>query len=154
MDARFPCLVLVVGLLTAAIGESQAAVGGEDHGSAVEARMQEVQRPSPALADTSDEGLGIGGFVLNETFSVVGSNFYDAFYDAWTEPDDASLYTVYVREEPTPQFGARVVVEVGDTKIFQTFLRPNARRTKKAGRQAAQRAQFYVREYYEPREVY
>jgi Curli assembly protein CsgE. len=85
---------------------------------------------------------------------VVGSNFYSAFYDAWTEPDDASLYTVYVREEPTPQFGARVIVEVGDTPIFQTFLRPNARRTEKAGQQAAQRARLYVRKYHEPREVY
>lgn len=105
-------------------------------------------------ADTTDEGLGIGGFVLNETFSVVGDNFYSAFYNAWSEPDDASLYTLHVREEPTPQFGARVVVEVGDAVVFRTFLRPNLLRTRRAAEQAAQRAQLYIREYHQPRQIY
>jgi hypothetical protein len=154
MDVRLLCSFLVVGLLAASVGETQAASGVGPRTDAQVADSRRNYTPHSAEADTTDDGVGIGGFVLNETFSVVGRNFYDAFYGAWTEPDDASLYTVYVREEPTPQFGARVIVEVGDTKIFQTFLRPNARRTKKAGQQAAQRAQFYVREYYEPREVY
>lgn len=106
------------------------------------------------VVDTTDDELGIGGFVLNETFSVVGSNFYDAFYSAWTKPEGASLYRVYVREEPTPQFGARVVVEVGDTVIFRAFLRPNARQTQKAAQRAARRTLLYIREYHEPRDVY
>ncbi len=112
------------------------------------------QAPEATAADTSDVPIGLGGFVLDETFSVVGSNFYGAFYNAWTEPDDAALYTVRVREEPTPQFGARVIVEVDDTMIFQAFLRPNAHRTAQAARQAARRTRFYVKEVYEPREVY
>jgi hypothetical protein len=152
MDARLLCSVFAVGLLAMGVGQSQPAPGIGKRADVP--ATDRPQRSQPAEVDTTDDGVGIGGFVLNETFSVVGRNFYDAFYGAWTEPDDASLYTVYVREEPTPQFGARVIVEVGDTKIFQTFLRPNARRTEEAGQKAAQRARFYVREYYEPREVY
>jgi hypothetical protein len=154
MDVRLLCSLLAVGLLTVGACESRATSGVGNRADAQVADFQQGQTPLSVEADTTDDGVGIGGFVLNETFSVVGRNFYDAFYGAWTEPDDASLYTVYVREEPTPQFGARVIVEVGDTKIFQTFLRPNARRTTKAARQAAQRTELYVREYHEPRDVY
>ena len=121
-------------------------------GRAAQART--AAAPPPAPPDTTAPELGLGGFVLDETFSVVGSNFYGAFYSTWTEPDEAALYTVRVREEPTPQFGAHVMVEVDDTTIFQTFLRPNAQRTAQAARQAARRTRFYVNEVYEPREVY
>ena len=104
--------------------------------------------------DRSQRGVGVGGFVMNETFSVVGNDFYAAFYGAWSEPEDASLYTVSVREEPSPQFGARLTVEVGDTVIFRTFLRPNNRKIQNAAQRAARRAQVYVKKYHEPREVY
>lgn len=103
---------------------------------------------------SSDQGVAIGGFVMNETFSVVGNDFYTAFYSAWSEPADATLYTVYVREEPSPQFGARLSVEVGDRTLFRTFLRPNNRKIQKAAQRAARRAHIYVKRYHEPREVY
>lgn len=121
-------------------------------GRAAQARTAAAWPPAPP--DTTAPELGLGGFVLDETFSVVGGAFYSAFYNAWTEPDEAALYTVRVREEPTHQFGAHVRVDVDDTTIFQTFLRPNARRTAQAARQAARRTRFYVKEVYEPREVY
>lgn len=139
-------------------GSSQAAARSVESPAVFSAQalsgLETVGTAFGTVADTTDGRLGIGGFVLDETFSVVGSNFYSAFYSAWSEPEDASLYTVHVREVPTPQFGARVVVEIGDVTIFQSFLRPNARRTRKAAQQAAQRARVYVKEYHEPRDVY
>jgi len=124
-------------------------------GSRVRSRNQQVgQRGEQGGRNRSERGVGIGGFVMNETFSVVGNDFYGAFYGAWSEPEDASLYTVSVREEPSPQFGARLTVEVGDTMIFRTFLRPNNRKIQKAAQRAAQRAHIYVKKYHEPRDVY
>lgn len=102
----------------------------------------------------AERDVTTGGFVMNETFSVIGNDFYSAFYGAWSEPEEAGLYTVYVREKPSPQFGARLSVEVDDTQIFRTFLRPNNRKIRQAAQQAAERAQVYVTEYHEPREVY
>lgn len=145
----------MLGPTTADMNRTLSSTPSTDGFDAPEVNGQRIKkRASSFPPDTSDKRLGIGGFVLDETFSVVGSKFYDAFYDAWTEPEGASLYTVRVREEPTPQFGARLIVEVGGTKVFQTFLRPNARRTKEAVQQATQRTELYVREYYEPRDVY
>jgi hypothetical protein len=96
----------------------------------------------------------IGGFVMNETFSVVGSDFYAAFYGAWSEPEGAEMYTVAVREEPAPRFGARLRVDIGDTVIFRTFLRPNNRKIRRAAQRAVRRAQVYLKKHHEPRSVY
>jgi len=108
----------------------------------------------PDRQGPASDGLTIGGFVMNETFSVVGSDFYAAFYSAWSEPESAEMYTVAVREEPAPRFGARLSVEIGDTVVFQTFLRPNNQKIQRGARQAVRRAQIYLKKHHEPREVY
>lgn len=120
-----------------------------------------VARIEPVVVAAEDpsksgrsEGIAIGGFVMDETFSVIGNDFYTAFYSAWSEPEDAEMYTVSVLEEPAPQFGARLRVEISDDVIFQTFLRPNNQKIEQAAQQAVQRAQTYLEKYHEPREVY
>lgn len=111
-------------------------------------------RHASPRSERSSENLSVGGFVMNETFSVIGSDFYTAFYSAWSEPEGAEMYTVNVHEEPAPQFGARLRVEISDTVIFQTFLRPNNQKIQQAAEQAVQRAQLYIEKYHEPRENY
>jgi len=122
---------------------------GRPDTTGVGAEASRTADPEPA-----SDALTIGGFVMNETFSVVGSDFYAAFYSTWSEPESAEMYTVSVREEPAPRFGARLTVEIGDTVIFRTFLRPNNQKIQRAARQAVRRAQIYLKKHYEPREVY
>jgi len=105
-----------------------------------------------AVQDTGD--VHLGGFVMNETFSVIGNDFYTAFYGAWSEPEGVSMYTVFVDEEPAPRFGARIRVKVDDTLLYQAFLRPNNGKIRRAARQAVGRVQLYLRKYHEPRTVY
>ena len=104
------------------------------------------------VQDTGD--VHLGGFVMNETFSVIGNDFYTAFYGAWSEPEGVSMYTVFVDEEPAPRFGARIRVKVDDTLLYQAFLRPNNGKIRRAARQAVRRAQLYLQKYHEPRTVY
>jgi len=113
-----------------------------------------AEAPRTDGQEPASDALTIGGFVMNETFSVVGSDFYAAFYGAWSEPENAEMYTVTVREEPAPRFGARLTVEVGDTVLFRTFLRPNNQKIQRAAQRAVRRTQVYLEKHHEPREVY
>ncbi len=137
-----------------------SAASSQKTGTAARTRPTEArQRGGASQPDGSPDrasarGVGVGGFVMNETFSVVGDDFYTAFYGAWSEPEEVGLYTVAVQEEPSPQFGARLAVHVDDTTIFRTFLRPNNRKIQDAAQRAAQRAHIYLKKYHEPREVY
>ncbi len=86
--------------------------------------------------------------------SVVGRTFYGAFYDHWEEPDNISGFQIRIREQPLPQFGSRLIVQVDDTHIFQSQFRPGSRDIRTAAQKAAQRAQYYLREFHEPRRIY
>jgi hypothetical protein len=135
----------------ASLQEDRTAARTRSSDTQPQGRASQSGDPSGGAAARS---VGIGGFVMNETFSVVGNDFYTAFYSAWSEPEEAGLYTVAVQEEPSPQFGARLTVHVDDTTIFRTFLRPNNRKIRKAAQTAAERARVYITKYYEPRHVY
>lgn len=112
--------------------------------------------PAADTEDVSPNGIAVGGLIANETFSVVGARFSRAFHDKWTEPEGLrhSQYTIRLQENPVPQFGAQVLVEIEGTLIFRAYLRPNRRQIQQAVQRAVQRATLYLQEYYEPREVY
>jgi len=100
------------------------------------------------------EGISMSGLVVDETHSVIGRDFYTQFQGHWTRPENVSDYTIRIRERPLPQFGSRLTVRVGQTTIFQGHLRPQYRQIDQAAQQAVARAQYYLTEFYEPREVY
>lgn len=115
---------------------------------------------SPASATGSEtstgrrSGISVGGFVLNETRSVIGVEFYNRFYDQWADPDGAANFTIRVREQPTPRLGTQVMVQVEEKTVFQARLRPQTRQIRRAAQQAVSRATLYLKKYYEPRRVY
>lgn len=115
--------------------------------------------PTSPVADSEDvapDGVSIGGLTVNETFSVIGARFAQAFNDKWTEPDGVQDlgYTITLSENPAPRLGAQVFVEIEGTALFQAYLRPNRRQIQQAAQRAVQRATLYLQKYYEPREVY
>lgn len=98
--------------------------------------------------------VSFGGFVMNETRSVIGDDFYDAFYSQWEAPDEASHFTVRIEEQPVPRFGTRVIVRVEETEVFQSYLKPRTREIEQAAREAVSRAGLYLQKYHRPRSVY
>lgn len=112
-----------------------------------------------AEADTGDvalNGIAVGGLVADETFSVVGARFSRAFRDRWSPPEEVSNanYTLRIRENPVPRFGAQLLVDIEGTILYQGYLRPNRQQIEQAARTAVKRATLYLQKYYEPREVY
>jgi hypothetical protein len=100
------------------------------------------------------EGISVAGLIIDRTHSVIGRDFKDAFHNHWTKPEDASSFTILIAERPLPQFGSQIRVSVGETAVYQGQLRPGYRQIEKAAQRAAARARYYLREFYEPREVY
>ena len=100
------------------------------------------------------DGIVFGGIVVDETFSVIGRDFYDTFYRRWEDPDDVASFTISIRERPQPRRSTRVTVAVEERVVFRSQLRPRPRTIQRAAQKAVARATLYLKKYYEPREVY
>jgi hypothetical protein len=120
------------------------------------ARAARQTRPASSSGASSGvkEGISVAGLIIDRTHSVIGRDFKDAFHNHWTKPEDASSFTILIAERPLPQFGSQIRVSVGETAVYQGQLRPGYRQIEKAAQRAAARARYYLREFYEPREVY
>ena len=110
--------------------------------------------PSGRASSGVKEGISVAGLIIDRTHSVIGRDFKDAFHNHWSKPEDASSFTILIAERPLPQFGSQIRVSVGETAVYQGQLRPGYRQIEKAAQRAAARARYYLREFYEPREVY
>ena len=120
---------------------------------------QSVAQPSPRQEGDSTgtsvlEGVTLDGIVINETSSTIGSDFYDVFYSRWQAPQGTSNFTVRIREQYTPSLGSVISVEVNGVAIYQGYLQPNFDEVEQAARQARSRTVRYLRQRYQPREVY
>jgi len=113
-----------------------------------------TEASSERAASPLNDGIAMAGLVIDRTHSVIGRDFRNAFNDHWVEPESVSNFSIYIQEQPLPQFGSRISVRVGETTVFTGTLRPDYRRIEQAARQAAMRARYYLEKYYEPREVY
>lgn len=105
-----------------------------------------AQDAAPDSVDMEAERLlipqsyGITDFVVDETRTTIGRDFYDVFYNAWEAPEGSVNYTVVVEEQPVPGFGTRLVVRVNDDVAFDTRLLPRYEEV----RDAALAAVFYT----------
>jgi hypothetical protein len=61
---------------------------------------------------------------------------------------------VRIREQYTPSLGSVISVEVNGVAIYQGYLQPNFDEVEQAARQARSRTVRYLRQRYQPREVY
>ncbi|WP_445664148.1 CsgE family curli-type amyloid fiber assembly protein [Fodinibius sp. AD559] len=82
------------------------------------------------------EGLGLGGMILDETRSKMGSNFYSVFYKHWEDPKDVQNFTITVSEQPMPSRGTMVQVEIDNQLVFKNRLEPRYYKTQQAAKQA------------------
>jgi len=83
------------------------------------------------------EGLGLGGMVLDETRSKMGSNFYSIFYNHWEAPEDAKSFTITISEQPIPSRGTMVMIELDDQTIYRSRLEPRYYKTEQDAKRAA-----------------
>jgi hypothetical protein len=107
-----------------------------------------------AASSGASSSVSIGGLVINDTRTTIGSDFYDVFYGRWETPKGAGNVTVRVREQPRPNLGTRIVVEVAGKTVFRANLRPRFEQIKQAARAALARTHRYIQKRYDPRTRY
>lgn len=96
----------------------------------------------------------IDGMIHDETRSKVGRDFYDIFYSNWQPPEEASNYSIRITEQPAPNLGTIVAVEVNNTETFRTRLQPRYDVIEEAGEFAVQRTYIYLRDHQQQFQIY
>jgi curli production assembly/transport component CsgE len=85
---------------------------------------------------TDFEGLGLGGLILDETRSKMGSNFYSVFYKHWEDPKNVQNFTITISEQPMPSRGTMVQVKIDNQLVFRNRLEPRYYKTEQAAKKA------------------
>ena len=75
-------------------------------------------------AANAEPVLEIDGLVVNETRTKIGRDFYDAFYNNWVAPANASNYTIIMQELPYRGINTQIMVFVNENLIYQGVLMP------------------------------
>ncbi len=108
----------------------------------IKAKKRKEQRARKEEPDF--EGLGLGGLILDETRSKMGSNFYSVFYKLWEGPKDVRNFTITVSEQPIPSRGTMVQVKIDNQLVFKNRLEPRYYKTEQAAKRAVKICQRRV----------
>jgi len=73
--------------------------------------------------DSEESFLGISGLVVDETRTVVGRNFYEAFTAQWTNLS-STTQNIVISELADPRFGSIISVQIGEKVVFRRLLPP------------------------------
>lgn len=76
------------------------------------------------------------GSLVNQTFSLLGQEFFRAFSGKWLEDYAASKISLAVYERPSARWGSMVWVEYRFNRVFQVFLTPGRSRIKEIAENA------------------
>lgn len=93
-----------------------------------------------------DPALQLGGFVLDETRSKMGRNFYELFYQNWEAPENAGNYTLTITEQPSIGRGTMVTIKIDYERVFNARLQPRYNYIEAVSEQAVARAQEIMKE--------
>ncbi|MCW9707166.1 CsgE family curli-type amyloid fiber assembly protein [Fodinibius salsisoli] len=107
-----------------------------------EKQNQEQSETSPQ----QDPTLELGGFVLDETRSKMGRDFYNLFYQHWEAPQNASNFTITISEQPTIGRGSQVTIKLDYNQIFSARLQPRYEYIETLSKQAVARSQQAVQQ--------
>lgn len=69
--------------------------------------------------------LEIGEMIFDETITKVGRDFYELFYNTWSNPTQITDFSITIKEMPMPGIGTQITVLMDEIEILKQFIRPN-----------------------------
>jgi curli production assembly/transport component CsgE len=69
--------------------------------------------------------LEIGEMIFDETITKVGRDFYELFFNSWSNPTQIKDFSISIQEKPMPGVGTQITVTIDDQEILKQFVRPN-----------------------------
>jgi curli production assembly/transport component CsgE len=86
--------------------------------------MPEEKKPPVRQEDPDYDNLEIENFIVDETLSKIGKDFYDLFYTRWNEQVKGGSYSIVISEKALPQRGTQINIKVNNTDVYQSFVQP------------------------------
>ncbi|NHE58858.1 CsgE family curli-type amyloid fiber assembly protein [Cyclobacterium plantarum] len=68
--------------------------------------------------------LEIDGLLIDETKTKSGRDFFEFFYRQWEAPQDASNYSIFIKEKPFRLSTTMIEIYINETMVFQSLLQP------------------------------
>lgn len=109
-------------------------------------KTQIIQQTSQAI-DPLD--LEIGEMVFDETITKVGRDFYELFFNIWSNPTQIKDFSITVQERPMPGVGTQITVLIDDFELVKQFIRPNQEMIEMLAEYTVGRATQYLVNYQE-----
>jgi curli production assembly/transport component CsgE len=69
--------------------------------------------------------LEIGEMIFDETITKVGRDFYEIFFNNWSNPTQIKDFSITIKEMPMPGIGTQITVLIDDYELLKQFIRPN-----------------------------
>lgn len=91
---------------------------------------------SPAARPSAQETLD--GIITNQTITVAGQDFYQAFSAFWHDKPLNDTFAIAIRERPSARRGNRIRIEYADRTVFETVLPPSRSSVQALSESAAQ----------------
>jgi curli production assembly/transport component CsgE len=85
-----------------------------------------------------------GGFVVNQTVTPAGQNFYLCFVAAWRDRQISERYAISIHERASARKGSQVWIEFAQKPVFQAVLPSSLSNIKALSEQAVEVAQQKV----------
>jgi curli production assembly/transport component CsgE len=96
---------------------------------------------------TSYDDIEIEGIIVDATQTKIGKDFYDLFYQQWSQVDNLPYQSITISEKALPQLGSQVTVQIDDQLIFRQVIQPRYEVIEQMASYAVQRAYQYVINY-------
>ncbi|MFO8028237.1 MAG: CsgE family curli-type amyloid fiber assembly protein [Cyclonatronaceae bacterium] len=116
---------------------------------------EEEQRREQAQAESERSMfIEIDGMIHDDTRSKIGRDFYDIFYANWKSPPEASNYSIRITEQPAPNLGTVIAVEVNNTVTFRSRLQPRYDFIEEASQYAVRRTYMHLQHNQQQIQIY
>jgi curli production assembly/transport component CsgE len=107
----------------------------------------QISRQTVQAMDPMD--LEIGEMIFDETITKVGRDFYELFFNTWSNPTEIKDFSISISEKPMPGIGTQITVTIDDFELIKQFIRPNQEMIEMLAEFSVGRAAQYLLNYQE-----
>ncbi len=114
-----------------------------------DAKPQEPSAAEQKIAKAEEELMQeIAGLIIEETMTKIGYEFYEYFYLQWKPPQEVRKhYNILITEKAGSTWGSLVEVNVGETTVWSSMIKPGSEEIEEAAKQAVEAAKEYLNNY-------
>jgi len=95
------------------------------------------------------EDIEFQGFIVDETQSKWGKDFYEFFYNQLITKPNLTNFTIVISEKAMPRLGSQISIKVSDNEIFQQFIQPKQENIEEMAQYGVELTMNYIQNYEE-----